>query len=321
MRSSCNTLAEVREVGMLQDPREESARELANHADAKPVSACLREAASFKQPTAIHSLADPQGMRNGMTPIHHPTAGFLGIPKTGSFNHIPLFFFKNIQICGFLKWGNPLNRFIPTFSKNNSVIHLVCSFFSGNPQTVLLLLFFKFVYFSTPGSGHSLPIAPIRPPPPQASESFCKDASPEALALAERCGQHDADVCDKISSASVQKAQGKSDTGAQRLGICAGVCLFSLFDRGFTVNGWLSVLLFVGLLVFIGTERGLSKMQRQCAASFASFSIRGVSESDSKRRWPRIVFGVGTPPFGVVLKGKESRCQFWGPPILKYSWL
>ncbi|CAJ1362660.1 unnamed protein product, partial [Effrenium voratum] len=34
----------------------------------------------------------------------------------------------------------------------------------------------------------------------QASESFCKDASPEALALAERCGQHDADVCDKISS-------------------------------------------------------------------------------------------------------------------------
>lgn len=33
----------------------------------------------------------------------------------------------------------------------------------------------------------------------QASESFASDASPEALALAEKCGEHDANLCDKLS--------------------------------------------------------------------------------------------------------------------------
>lgn len=33
----------------------------------------------------------------------------------------------------------------------------------------------------------------------QASESFCSDASPEAQQLAEKCGAHDADLCDKLS--------------------------------------------------------------------------------------------------------------------------
>eukprot|EP00438_Fugacium_kawagutii_P011897 Skav219178 [mRNA] locus=scaffold648:477315:480237:- [translate_table: standard] len=35
----------------------------------------------------------------------------------------------------------------------------------------------------------------------QASESFASDASPEALALAETCGHHDANVCDKLNGA------------------------------------------------------------------------------------------------------------------------
>lgn len=35
----------------------------------------------------------------------------------------------------------------------------------------------------------------------QASESFASDASPEAEALGNRCGQHDADLCDKLSGA------------------------------------------------------------------------------------------------------------------------
>ena len=33
----------------------------------------------------------------------------------------------------------------------------------------------------------------------EASESFASDPAPEAEALAQRCGQHDADVCDKLS--------------------------------------------------------------------------------------------------------------------------
>ena len=36
---------------------------------------------------------------------------------------------------------------------------------------------------------------------PQASESFASDASNEAVALAEKCGHHDANLCDKLSGA------------------------------------------------------------------------------------------------------------------------